>query len=107
VPFRFTGTLNNVVVNLGEAALTPEEQKQFDEQEGANELIGLNVSPPQTISENSRLWTSGRHNGQPFPYRIMSGLPVTRPESLASTNGTSKGRFRQWPASLAGWQDPE
>lgn len=39
VPFRFTGTLNKVVVNLGEAALTPEEQKQFDEQEGANELI--------------------------------------------------------------------
>jgi arylsulfatase len=39
VPFRFTGTLNKVVVTLGEAALTPAEQKQFDEQEGANELI--------------------------------------------------------------------
>ena len=39
VPFKFTGTLNKVVVTLGEAALTPEEQKQFDEQEGANELI--------------------------------------------------------------------
>jgi hypothetical protein len=39
VPFRFTGTINRVVVTLGEAALTPAEQKQFDEQEGANELI--------------------------------------------------------------------
>jgi arylsulfatase A-like enzyme len=39
VPFRFTGTLNKLVVTLGEAALTSEEQKQFDEQEGANELI--------------------------------------------------------------------
>ena len=39
VPFKFTGTLNKVVVNLGKAALTPEEQKQLDEQEGANELI--------------------------------------------------------------------
>ena len=39
VPFRFTGTLNKVVVTLGEAALTAEEQKQLDEQEGANELI--------------------------------------------------------------------
>jgi len=39
VPFRFTGTLNTVVINLGEAALTPQEQKELDEQEGANELI--------------------------------------------------------------------
>jgi arylsulfatase len=39
VPFRFTGTLNKLVIKLGEAALTPEEQKQFDQQEGANELI--------------------------------------------------------------------
>jgi arylsulfatase A-like enzyme len=39
VPFRFTGMLNKIVVTLGEAALTPEEQKQLDEQEGANELI--------------------------------------------------------------------
>jgi arylsulfatase A-like enzyme len=39
VPFRFTGTLNKVVITLGQAALSPEEQKQFDEQEGANELI--------------------------------------------------------------------
>jgi hypothetical protein len=39
VPFRFTGTLNKLVVTLGEAALTAEDQKQLDEQEGANELI--------------------------------------------------------------------
>ena len=39
VPFKFTGTLNRVVINLGEAALTPQEQKEFDQQEGANELI--------------------------------------------------------------------
>jgi arylsulfatase A-like enzyme len=39
VPFKFTGKLNKVVVKLAEAALTPEEQKQLDEQEGANELI--------------------------------------------------------------------
>jgi arylsulfatase len=39
VPFKFTGTLNKVVVNLGEAALTPQEQKELDQQEGANELI--------------------------------------------------------------------
>jgi hypothetical protein len=39
VPFKFTGTLNKVVVTLGEAALTPEEQQQFDTQEGAGELI--------------------------------------------------------------------
>ena len=39
VPFKFTGTLNKLVINLGEAALTPDEQKQLDQQEGANELI--------------------------------------------------------------------
>jgi hypothetical protein len=39
VPFKFTGALNKVVVNLGEAALTPPEQKELDQQEGANELI--------------------------------------------------------------------
>jgi hypothetical protein len=39
VPFKFTGTLSKLVVRLGEAALSPEEQKQLDEQEGANELI--------------------------------------------------------------------
>jgi hypothetical protein len=39
VPFKFTGILNKVVINLGEAALTPPEQKELDQQEGANELI--------------------------------------------------------------------
>jgi hypothetical protein len=39
VPFKFTGTLSKVLVKLSEAALSPEEQKELDEQEGANELI--------------------------------------------------------------------
>jgi len=39
VPFRFTGTLNKLVVTLGEAALSPADQKLLDQQEGANELI--------------------------------------------------------------------
>jgi arylsulfatase A-like enzyme len=39
VPFKFTGTINKVVVKLSEAALSPEEQKELDEQEGANEVI--------------------------------------------------------------------
>jgi hypothetical protein len=39
VPFKFTGTLNKLVVTLGEAALTSSEQQQLDKQEGANELI--------------------------------------------------------------------
>jgi hypothetical protein len=39
VPFKFTGTINKVVVKLSEASLSPEEQKELDEQEGANELI--------------------------------------------------------------------
>jgi hypothetical protein len=39
VPFRFTGTLNKLVVRLGEAALSPQEQKELDKKEAANELI--------------------------------------------------------------------
>jgi arylsulfatase A-like enzyme len=39
VPFQFTGTLNKLVINLGEAALTSQEQKELDQQEGAGELI--------------------------------------------------------------------
>jgi arylsulfatase A-like enzyme len=39
VPFKFTGMLNKVVVTLGEAALSPQDQQLLDEQEGANELI--------------------------------------------------------------------
>jgi arylsulfatase A-like enzyme len=39
VPFHFTGTLNKLVVRLGEAALSPQEQKELDQKEGANELL--------------------------------------------------------------------
>jgi arylsulfatase A-like enzyme len=39
VPFKFTGTIDKVVIKLSEAALTPQEQQQMDKQEGANELI--------------------------------------------------------------------
>jgi hypothetical protein len=39
VPFKFTGALNKVVVMLGEPALSTEDQRTLDEQEGANELI--------------------------------------------------------------------
>jgi arylsulfatase A-like enzyme len=39
VPFRFTGTLNKVVVDLGEAKLSPQDQKELDQQEGANEVV--------------------------------------------------------------------
>jgi len=39
VPFKFTGTLNKVVVDLGEAKLGSDEQKELDEQEGTNEVI--------------------------------------------------------------------
>lgn len=39
VPFKFTGTLNKVVVTLGDAKLTDADQKELDKEEGANELI--------------------------------------------------------------------
>jgi len=39
VPFKFTGTLNRVVVDLSSANLSPKDQKELDEQEGANETI--------------------------------------------------------------------
>jgi hypothetical protein len=39
VPFKFTGTLNKVVVDLGEAKLSPQEQKELDQQEGATEVV--------------------------------------------------------------------
>jgi arylsulfatase len=39
VPFKFTGTLNKVVVDLSEANLSSKDQKQLDEQEGANETL--------------------------------------------------------------------
>jgi arylsulfatase A-like enzyme len=39
VPFKFTGTIDKVVVDLGEARLSPQEQKELDEKEGANEIV--------------------------------------------------------------------
>ncbi len=39
VPFKFTGTIDKIVIKLSEAALSPQEQQQLDKQEGANELI--------------------------------------------------------------------
>jgi len=39
VPFKFTGTINKVVVDLSESKLSPEDQKKLDELEGANEII--------------------------------------------------------------------
>jgi hypothetical protein len=39
VPFKFTGTLNKVIVDLGEAKLSPQEQRELDQQEGANEVV--------------------------------------------------------------------
>ena len=39
VPFRFTGTLNKVVVDLGEAKLSPQDQKELDKEEGASEVV--------------------------------------------------------------------
>jgi arylsulfatase A-like enzyme len=39
VPFKFTGTLNKVVVDLSTANLSPQDQKELDEREGANETI--------------------------------------------------------------------
>jgi arylsulfatase len=39
VPFKFTGTLNKVVVDLSEANLSAKDQKELDEQEGANETV--------------------------------------------------------------------
>jgi hypothetical protein len=38
VPFKFNGTLNKVVIDLGEAKLSPQEQKGLDQQEGTNEV---------------------------------------------------------------------
>ena len=38
VPFKFTGTLNKVVVDLGEAELSSQDQKELDQQEGTSEV---------------------------------------------------------------------
>ena len=34
VPFRFTGKIDRVAVRIGDAALTPEEKREFDEVRG-------------------------------------------------------------------------
>jgi hypothetical protein len=39
VPFKFNGALNKVVIDLGEAKLSPQEQKELDQQEGTNEVV--------------------------------------------------------------------
>ena len=39
VPFKFTGTLNKVVVDLGEAELNSQDQKELDQQEGKSEVV--------------------------------------------------------------------
>jgi arylsulfatase A-like enzyme len=39
VPFKFTGMINKVVVDLSESKLSPQDQKELDEQLGANEII--------------------------------------------------------------------
>jgi hypothetical protein len=39
VPFKFTGMINKVVVDLSESKLSPQDQKELDEQVGANEII--------------------------------------------------------------------
>jgi arylsulfatase len=39
VPFKFTGVIDKAVVDLGEANLSPQDQKELDEKEGANEIV--------------------------------------------------------------------
>jgi hypothetical protein len=39
VPFKFSGTLDKFVVDLGEAGLSPQDQKELDQQEGSNEVV--------------------------------------------------------------------
>ena len=39
MPFKFTGTIEKVVVTLGEAALSPQDQKELDDKEGTNEIV--------------------------------------------------------------------
>ena len=39
VPFKFTGTIDRLAVDLGEAKLSPQDQKELDEQEGTNEVV--------------------------------------------------------------------
>jgi hypothetical protein len=39
VPFKFTGAINKVAVDLSVSKLSPQDQKRLDEQEAANEII--------------------------------------------------------------------
>jgi arylsulfatase len=39
VPFKFTGIIDKVVVDLSDAKLSPQDQKELDEKEGANEIV--------------------------------------------------------------------
>jgi arylsulfatase A-like enzyme len=39
VPFKCSGTLDKFVVDLGEAGLSPQDQKELDQQEGSNEVV--------------------------------------------------------------------
>jgi arylsulfatase A-like enzyme len=39
VPFKFSGTLNKVVVDLSEGELSAQDQKELDQQEGTSEVV--------------------------------------------------------------------
>ena len=39
VPFKFTGTIDKLVVDLGEAQLSPQDRKELDREEGTSEIV--------------------------------------------------------------------
>jgi hypothetical protein len=39
VPFKFTGTIEKVVVDLRQAGLSSQDQKELDDKEGTNEIV--------------------------------------------------------------------
>ena len=39
VPFKFTGTIEKVVVDLSQAGLSSQDQKELDDKEGTNEIV--------------------------------------------------------------------
>jgi arylsulfatase A-like enzyme len=39
VPFKFAGTIEKVVVDLSQTGLSPQDQKELDDKEGANEIV--------------------------------------------------------------------
>ena len=39
VPFKFTDTIEKVVVDLSQTGLSPQDQKELDDKEGANEIV--------------------------------------------------------------------